>query len=87
MICEWCGNPDAEYAVTLPEECCGFYICGDCVQAGQERGGGTAFCHNCSKTIRIRDADAETEQWKSSRWRRPVTVTRYVCNGGCDSLE
>jgi hypothetical protein len=85
MICEWCGAENAEYEVTLPGNCCHYFICDGCVSAGEERGGGTAFCCRCGKIIRIREAGIVTEQWKRSWRHRSMKITRWVCREGCQA--
>lgn len=84
MFCEWCGTQVTRYyTVTLPEDCCFFPVCQSCVDAGEERGGGTAFCHECFKVIPIRGAQEVITYWKPRWYRRRVKLTSWKCENGC----
>jgi hypothetical protein len=87
MICEWCGKPglehDLAYSVTLPGGCCSFLICGECVKAGEERGGGTAVCWDCGHADRVDAFTGTVMYWKRRWYRRKIRVTHYLCRGGC----
>jgi hypothetical protein len=82
--CEWCGEKESPeyYKVTLPGDCCSYFICLKCVVNGERSGGGTAFCAKCSAIIPRKGSRQVTEWWKR-KWHRKVKITKYVCNPGC----
>jgi hypothetical protein len=84
MLCEWCGNQATDqYTVVLPDGC-SFPVCRNCVDAGEARGGGTAFCHDCFKVIPIRLSEKVVTYWRPHWYRRRIRITSWKCKDGCE---